>query len=85
MLVERDANMDSLRVKIAKGWGLQDAATNKISIAIISARRQNQLCRQASVTEPIREVWIHEEWFSASRPSMMRIMARRINAATVVA
>jgi hypothetical protein len=41
--------------------------------------------RQASVTEPIREVWIHEEWFSASRPSMMRIMARRINAATVVA
>jgi hypothetical protein len=44
MLVERDANMDSLRVKIAKGWGLQEAATNKISIAIISARRQNQLC-----------------------------------------
>jgi hypothetical protein len=40
---------------------------------------------QASVKEPIREVWIHEEWFAASRLSMMRIMARRMNAATVVA
>ena len=35
--------------------------------------------------EPIREVWIHSEAFAASRLSMMRIMARRMNAATVVA
>jgi hypothetical protein len=35
--------------------------------------------------EPIREVWIHDEAFAASRLSMMRIMARRTNAATVVA
>jgi hypothetical protein len=34
--------------------------------------------------EPIREVWIHDEWFAASRLSMMRIMARRMNATTVV-
>ncbi len=27
--------------------------------------------------EPIREVWIHDEWLAASRLSMMRIMARR--------
>ena len=37
------------------------------------------------VLEPIREVWIHDEAFAASRLSMMRIMARRMNAATVVA
>jgi Protein of unknown function (DUF3237) len=35
--------------------------------------------------EPIREVWIHDEWFAARRLSMMRIMARRAKAATVVA
>jgi hypothetical protein len=35
--------------------------------------------------EPIREVWIHNEAFAASRLSMMRIMARRTKAATVVA
>ena len=34
--------------------------------------------------EPIREVWIHDEAFAASRLSMMRIIARRTNAATVV-
>ena len=34
--------------------------------------------------EPIREVWIHGGGFAASRLSMMRIMARRMNAATVV-
>jgi hypothetical protein len=35
--------------------------------------------------EPIREVWIHDEAFAAIRLSMMRIMARRTKAATVVA
>jgi hypothetical protein len=35
--------------------------------------------------EPIREVWIHDEGFAASRLSMMRIMARRTKAATVMA
>ena len=39
----------------------------------------------ASCLEPIRKVWIHSEAFAASRLSMMRIMARRMNAATVVA
>ena len=37
------------------------------------------------VLEPIREVWIHDEAFAASRLSMMRIMARRTKAATVIA
>ena len=37
------------------------------------------------VLEPIRKVWIYSEAFAASRLSMMRIMARRMNAATVVA
>jgi hypothetical protein len=40
---------------------------------------------QLKVLEPIREVWTHGEAFAASRLSMMRIMARRMNAATVVA
>ena len=31
-----------------------------------------------NVLEPIREVWIHDEAFAASRLSMMRIMARRM-------
>ncbi len=35
--------------------------------------------------EPIREVWIHDEAFAASRLSMMRIVARRTNAAAVAA
>ena len=35
--------------------------------------------------EPVREVWIHDEAFAASRLSMMRIMARRTKAATVIA
>jgi hypothetical protein len=35
--------------------------------------------------EPIRKVWIHDEGFATSRFSMMRIMARRMKAATVPA
>ena len=35
--------------------------------------------------EPIREVWIHDEAFAASRLSMMRIIARRTKAVTVAA
>jgi hypothetical protein len=38
-----------------------------------------------AIPEPIREVWIHNERFAANRLSMMRIMARRMNATTVVA
>jgi len=34
---------------------------------------------------PIRKVWIHDEGFATSRFSMMRIMARRMKAATVLA
>jgi PAS domain S-box-containing protein len=41
--------------------------------------------RGISPLEPIREVWIHDEWFAARRLSIMRIMARRTKAATVVA
>jgi hypothetical protein len=45
--------------------------------------------RQQKITtvmlEPIREVWIHDEAFAARRLSIMRIMARRTKAATVVA
>jgi hypothetical protein len=37
------------------------------------------------VLEPIRKVWIHDEGFATSRFSMMRIMARRMKAATVLA
>jgi hypothetical protein len=37
------------------------------------------------VLEPIREVPIHDERFAARRRSMMRIIARRMNAAAVVA
>lgn len=37
------------------------------------------------ILEPIREVWIQDEGFAATRLSMMRIMARRTKAATVVA
>ena len=38
------------------------------------------------VSEPIREVWIHDEGFAAARRlSMIRIMARRTNAMTVAA
>ena len=33
--------------------------------------------------EPIREVWIYDEGFTASRLSMMRIIARRTKATTV--
>jgi hypothetical protein len=41
--------------------------------------------RQEKVLQPIREVWIHGQWFAARRLSMMLIIARRTNAATVVA
>ena len=44
---------------------------------IATVRRGHQ------VLEPIREVWIHDEGFVASRLSMMRIMARRTKATVV--
>jgi protein-tyrosine phosphatase len=53
----------------------------------VTAKAGNRYPRQCAISdlEPIREVWIHDEGFTASRLSMMRIMARRTNAATVVA
>jgi hypothetical protein len=39
----------------------------------------------SKILEPIRKVWIHDEGFATSRFSMMRIMARRMKAATVLA
>ena len=57
--------------------------------AVIAARSITSIKEPEALTfissEPIREVWIHGEAFAASRLSMMRIMARRMNAATVVA
>src|SRR5262249_23056092 len=41
--------------------------------------------RRLHTLEPIRKDWIQDEAFGASRLSMMRIMARRMKAATVVA
>ena len=52
-------------------------------LAVASQRVVGVACY--CLLEPIREVWIHGEAFAASRLSMMRIMARRMNAATVVA
>jgi hypothetical protein len=42
------------------------------------------MCR-AKVLEPIREVSIHDEELATRRLSMMRIMARWMKAATVLA
>jgi hypothetical protein len=38
-----------------------------------------------NLSEPIRKVWIHDEGFATSRSRMIRIMARRMKAATVLA
>ena len=41
--------------------------------------------KRGSASEPIQEEWIHEHWFDrVRRLSMMRIMARRTKAATVL-
>jgi hypothetical protein len=48
-------------------------------------RCKELIADHVSDLEPIREVWIHEEAFAARRLSMMRIMARRTKAATVIA
>ena len=47
--------------------------------------QDDKVTHHVDISEPIREVWIHDEAFAASRLSMMRIMARRTNAATVIA
>jgi hypothetical protein len=62
----------------------------QIDAMSLKARRDSRcvLLEKGSVSslEPIREVWIHDEAFAAaSRLSMMRIMAKRTNAATVMA
>ena len=49
----------------------------------IDPRRNDK--KHPALLEPVREISIHGEAFAASRLSMMRIMARRKNAATVVA
>jgi hypothetical protein len=51
----------------------------------VMRRELKLLLIEMNLLEPIREVWIHGEVFAASRLSMIRIMARRKNAATVVA
>ena len=53
------------------------------SCLVISPNEPRRL--QSLSLEPIREVWIHDEAFAARRLSMMRIMARRTKAATVMA
>ena len=56
-------------------FGFQETAIGRIALIVTIL----------IALEPIREVWIHDEAFAASRLSMMRIMARRMNAATVIA
>jgi hypothetical protein len=46
---------------------------------------QSSRDRRIGLSEPIREVSIHDEELATSRFSMMRIMARCMNAATVLA
>jgi prefoldin subunit 5 len=47
--------------------------------------RIEKVRRGKQVLEPIQEEWIHAEWFvRVKRRSMMRIMARRKKAATVL-
>ena len=54
------------------------------------AHSRKSLSRSRTTNElrlfkPIRKVWIHDKAFAASRLSMMRIMAMRMKAMTVVA
>ena len=58
---------------------LRASAFKVRTCSVVQARRVD------TFLEPIREVWIHDEAFAASRLSMMRIMARRMNATTVMA
>ena len=66
-------NLD-LRILSLPGAEKTVRGLSKVSMVIID-----------EALEPIREVWIHDEAFAASRLSMMRIMARRMKAATVLA
>ena len=53
---------------------------------IVGSRRPEAICAVTSSRYGcLRKGWIHDEVFAASRLSMMRIMARRMKAATVVA
>ena len=72
-----------LLVKNAKVY----AGNEKKHVHSIVKKNSNVIDVEIALTtsEPIREVWIHDEAFAASRLSMMRIMARRTKAATVIA
>ena len=71
--------------KLRKDWELMPTAL-KLGVLMGELKEKSDR-RLAELThlEPIREVWIHDEGFAASRLSMMRIMARRTKAATVMA
>ena len=68
-------------------WSLIVIISVKYAVLMLRAdnRGEGGIVALLAVLEPIREVWIHGEVFAVSRLSMIRIMARRKNAATVVA
>ena len=57
----------------------------QLALDVAAKDLKQEDCDQYEALEPIREVWIYDEAFAASRLSMMRIMARRTKAATVIA
>ena len=72
--------------RIPTGHGRDTGKSSKYkSLILLALPREAPQPLIFNRLEPIREVWIHGEAFAASRLSMMRIMARRMNAATVVA
>jgi hypothetical protein len=56
-----------------------------VGAIVLLLRMGRRFLRLGPILEPIRKVWIHDEGFATSRFSMMRIMARRMKAATVPA
>jgi hypothetical protein len=63
-----------------------DAAQSRDPLVrLLLSRGHPDAEKPGEVLELIRNVWIHDEAFAASRLSMMRIMTGRMNAATVVA
>ena len=62
-----------------------DKRVPEVVRACVAALGSQLLSLKKQILEPIREVWIHAEAFAASRLSMMRIMAMRTKATTVVA
>ena len=71
---------DLIRVEALEG-----RMCHQIADVTVSNPPRRKWVKYFSASEPIRKDWIQDEAFAASRLSMMRIMARRMKAATVVA